>query len=758
MEDIQVKQGLDLGSILRIVLHHKYLVLSVFLLFLGFVSYYSLSEPTIYRSQALLYFENISNMPMLDATGKGQAIKQFDLGYYEIILSTGLLNERFREDLKKEILKTREEDYAERAARSASTGQITLRPYMGSSQFIEISATSTDPFLVKKIVEVAMNLLKIRTAELDREGLQSSVNFIDEQMEITKSNLEKTEMSLQALKKKIDITKENEGPLSKIILMKEKLAELEIQIQIKQANIRALETQMDSLQKKMSGSLNRPVYESDDINQLKKKIQDLQDRKIALYQRYGAKASENEELKNIERQMTTLTDEYSQSLSTITTQEDRSVNTDLSGVWKDVFAKKNGEEIELMLLKGQARLYDGLIRSFEQKNPNLLEDAIEINRLERSKQFLAETLNSLIKQKESFSIQMYGTTGNLKIIDPPKNPTPIYKKVYTNIFIGAVLGLLIGIALAFGLEYLDNTIKAPEHITGITNIPIIGTIPHISIEAATGDANEGTGEKIQKKLRLKKQSLSDSEERNVARKKAMISQFNPRSFVSESYRTLRTNIQFANIDSPLRSILISSPGPSEGKTTTAINTAISFADMGHRVCLVDSDIRKPKYHQLFELNETPGLADVILQNREAESCIQLSNVKNLSILTAGTNAMDHSEIFSSLRMSFLMNELEKLYDIVIYDSPPILLLTDTLILSSRVDGMILVVKYGITEKAALETAITAMKNVRTNIIGIVFNDFTGERRGYYGYYKYAYHSYYAQDDTGKQSKTRRIEV
>jgi capsular exopolysaccharide synthesis family protein len=307
------------------------------------------------------------------------------------------------------------------------------------------------------------------------------------------------------------------------------------------------------------------------------------------------------------------------------------------------------------------------------------------------------------------------------------------------------VGLLIGIALAFGIEFLDNSIKNVEGVAAITNIPIIGKIPPIDVGEISGIAN--VGEQISEKLKFRKKASGELEDKNIVRKKAMISRFNARSFVSERYRTLRTNIQFTNIDTPMRSLLISSAGPGEGKTTTAVNLGISFSDMGHNVCLVDTDFRKPKHHFLFEISESPGLTDIVLNNMDLDAAIQTTSVKNLSVLTVGSNAYNHSEIFSSMRMSILMNELEKRFEMVIYDTPPILLLTDSVILASRVDGVLLIVKYAVTQKSFLLNAITSLKAVRANVIGIVLNDFAGEHRNYY---QYAYDSYYLQPSEKKE--------
>ncbi|HNM16031.1 MAG TPA: polysaccharide biosynthesis tyrosine autokinase, partial [bacterium] len=481
----------------------------------------------------------------------------------------------------------------------------------------------------------------------------------DEQVEVSRNNIEKTEVELQALQKKTDVNiKQSEGPLAKVLIMKEKLAEFETQIQIRSSNINALNSQLDSIQRRLTGSSSYAANESTEEKQIKLQIEQLTSQKAVLYEKLGSDAVENPEVQRIDRQIADLRSQYYTLLSSVKTGSDNTVSGDMSQVWKTIWDKKNTEEIELFLLKGQARLFSGLITNFERKNPNLLQDAIDISRLLRLKQVYEERLSSLIKQKESLSIQYYGSTGSLKIIDPAKEPVAIYNKVFTNIFVGTVLGLIIGIAIAVGLEFMDNRIKSIAAISSVTSIAVVGRIPPINV-GDEDNAVEGLRKKINK-IKTK----DEEEDKNEIRRKAMISQFNPRSFVSERYRSLRTNIQFANIDSPIRSLLVASAGPGEGKTTTAVNLAISFADMGHRVCIVDTDLRKAKHHMLFDIQEQPGLTDIILGQTDLDTALQKTSINNLHSLTVGRDAKDHSEIFSSLRMNFMMNELEKKFDIV----------------------------------------------------------------------------------------------
>lgn len=737
------KQGIDARAILQTVLMHKWIVLTVFIVFSGIVSYYSLSKPTLYRSSALLFFDNgLSNLAFANVPQQQKiALGSQDFGYYEVIITTDLFNQRFRKELERVVLSERNDAETVTALKSVSSSQVTLKPYKEVEQFIEISAVNYDSFLVKKMIEVTTDVLKSRVTELDREGLQRSIEFIDEQVEVTRNNLEKTEVELQALQKKTDVNiKQSEGPLAKVLLMKEKLAEFETQIQIRSSNINALNSQLDSIQRRLTGSSSYAAAETSEEKQIKLQIEQLTSQKAVLYEKLGSDAVENPEVQRIDRQIADLRSQYYTLLSSVKTGSDNTVSGDMSQVWKTIWDKKNTEEIELFLLKGQARLFSGLLTNFEKKNPNLLQDAIDISRLLRLKQVYEERLSSLIKQKESLSIQYYGSTGSLKIIDPAKEPVAIYNKVFTNIFVGTVLGLIIGIAIAVGLEFMDNRIKSIAAISSVTSIAVVGRIPPINV-GDEDNAVEGLRKKINK-IKTK----DEEEDKNEIRRKAMISQFNPRSFVSERYRSLRTNIQFANIDSPIRSLLVASAGPGEGKTTTAVNLAISFADMGHRVCIVDTDLRKAKHHMLFDIQEQPGLTDIILGQTDLDTALQKTSINNLHSLTVGRDAKDHSEIFSSLRMNFMMNELEKKFDIVVYDTAPVMLLTDSVILASKVDAVLMVVKHAVTPKSQLQNAIHNLKGVRANIIGIVMNDYADERKNYY---KYAYDGYYL-------SKSQRI--
>lgn len=192
--------------------------------------------------------------------------------------------------------------------------------------------------------------------------------------------------------------------------------------------------------------------------------------------------------------------------------------------------------------------------------------------------------------------------------------------------------------------------------------------------------------------------------------------------VSEQYRTIRTNIQYSMVDYDLRTLVITSSGPGEGKSTTAANLAVVFANSGKKVLLVDADLRKPTVAKTFSLSNTNGLSS-ILGNRQIylDQAIQESGVDNLSVLTSGPKPPNPSELLGSQRMERLIEELSKRYDLIIFDMPPVVTVTDAQILSSKVNGTILVVREGVSKRESLKKAKSLLEYVGANVLGVVYN-------------------------------------
>lgn len=216
---------------------------------------------------------------------------------------------------------------------------------------------------------------------------------------------------------------------------------------------------------------------------------------------------------------------------------------------------------------------------------------------------------------------------------------------------------------------------------------------------------------------------------------SLITLVNPSSLISEQYRTIRTNIQFASsADNPIKTMVITSSGPGEGKSTTSANLAVVFAKAGQRVLLVDADMRKPTVYKTFNLNNSRGLSTVLSTATSVLEAAQRTVIDNLTVLTSGPKPPNPSELLGSMRMGQVIEEAKNMYDIVIFDMPPVVAVTDAQIMASKTDGTLLVVRENVSRKESLVKAKELLNMVQARILGAIYNG--AEHSNDQGYYYY----------------------
>jgi capsular exopolysaccharide synthesis family protein len=373
-----------------------------------------------------------------------------------------------------------------------------------------------------------------------------------------------------------------------------------------------------------------------------------------------------------------------------------------------------------------------LVSEYENQLGELPEKVLEYTRLERNLNIHAETYSLMRQKLEEARINEASQIGKVRVIDkayPNNERIKPQKKI--NLIIGLILGLGLGVSIAFILEYMDNTIKSIDEVDR-RNLSILALIP--SIGRGYSDKNKRT-KKYQKKLG------------NVEKiQRRLITHEDPKSPISEAYRSLRTSLMYSHLKQDVGNvILVSSPGPGEGKTTTIVNLAITYANLGKKTILVDCDLRKPVTHKIFNLERDPGITKYLSGNSDnIEEIINNTEVDNLSMITCGIVPPNPSEILASAQMEKLIEKLKGEFDIILIDSPPLLAVTDSFVITKFADQFILVVRAGQTEKGGLDRSLDQMKQVGVNFSGVVMND-VDESNSYGKGYYYNYYQYYYGD-------------
>lgn len=389
---------------------------------------------------------------------------------------------------------------------------------------------------------------------------------------------------------------------------------------------------------------------------------------------------------------------------------------------KELTVKKLQEEIKYRATKASYTELDKIVKNYEKKFNLLPERTIDLARLERERAAY-EKLYLLVEEKyQEALINEQSTPGNVIIVDQARRATkPSKPNRLLIVLVGLVLGTGMGLGFAFVRNYFDSTIKTPEDIQN-KNINLLTWIPEI----------EGVGTEEHKEFEF-----------IVAKR--------PDSIPSEAFRALRTRIQFSKIrENAIKTILVTSSTPKEGKTTVSVNLSGSFAYTNKKTVVVDCDLRKPRMHNVFKAQRFPGFTDYFFGQADYEEIVRKSEIENLDFITAGTIPQNPSEILGSPQMEKFLEKLKSIYDIVILDSPPVIAVTDSEILSRMVDATVLVASANITENDLLQKSVELLTHDHGSFIGVVLNRFT-YRSGYGSYYKYYYY-YSRPDQKGKKPK------
>ncbi|MER3428126.1 MAG: hypothetical protein C4334_08500 [Pyrinomonas sp.] len=353
---------------------------------------------------------------------------------------------------------------------------------------------------------------------------------------------------------------------------------------------------------------------------------------------------------------------------------------------------------------------------------------IELSRITQELETNRQFYNTLFQRQKELEITSNDRASNIKVETPAHVPQePVGPKRLRNILIALLVALGAGIGLAFLLDYLDDSLKSAEDVDRYLHLPTLALIPAPRAER-------------QRLLRAKEDVPEEQKEKTAL---ALISDV--RSPITEAYRHLRTQLLLSQAGQPPRTLLLTSSQPSEGKTTTAVNMAVMLAQMGAEVLLIDCDLRRPRIHTHFNLANVRGVANYLAGERDTESLIQThAPLPNLKIMTSGPVPPSPAELLGSDEMRRLVAEMSARFAHVIIDSPPVVSFTDAAILSTMVDGVVLIVHGGRSSRAVVRRAKRLLQDVGAHIIGVVLNNVKLDAHDYQYYASY-YAAYYDEE-------------
>ena len=401
---------------------------------------------------------------------------------------------------------------------------------------------------------------------------------------------------------------------------------------------------------------------------------------------------------------------------------------------------------QIAMLRNREEFLNRQIGELQQKNRELPTLELSLQRLQREAKTNDDLLALLKTKHQEALIKEAEQIEEVSIVRPATEPdSPIGGESMNTILVGAVLGLSLGLVLAFVRETLDTSIGTIEDVEAYLGVPVLGVVPHID-----------SRETVQRILE-RRPALAQIDPEALLSHSLLITHFDPKSPVAEAYRTLRTNIQFARMERSGKVLVVSSPTLQEGKTTTIVNLALTMAQSGQKTLLIGANMRRPSIHRFFGIEREPGLsnilvgsaqwrdcirtvADILMGRFEMEDIMAAPGLDNLHIIEAGPVPANPSELLSTPAMTGFLHSVRDVYDVILVDTPPILPVTDSAIVASQADGVVLVYQAGKVGRLVLKRAKVHVENVGGKVWGVVLNDVKTEIAGY-AYTQYYTHYY-----------------
>lgn len=569
-----------------------------------------------------------------------------------------------------------------------------------------VTATSNDPTLSRDVANAFANSYIDYTREFQSGGLDQIVNWFDDYVATKRQELTEAQTDLHKFKRDkniLSISYEERQNLTAANMdaVNQELNQVENELSKEQA----LYEQLQEMQASGESAVDVARFAgAETLASLLGRQRELNANLADAQTVFGPK---HEKVRGLNDQLVII---------------DTAIEEEISRATSDVVNR-------VAFLKRQRSSLASRLESLKQEAFELNELGLTYNQMQDRADSLRQLYDAVLKRSEELDINSLFESNSIQVLEEAELPrAPFSPNLPYNLGVALLVGLALGGGIIFLIAALDNTVKAEDDITRYTRAPVLGMLPEV--DAATIKTLVGTGDNPLDKITHEA----------------------PKSSFAEGIKTLRTNLMFMAADAPPKLLLVTSPGPGEGKTLISTNMAIAMAQSGLRTVLVDNDLRRPRVHKALGIDRPDGLSDVIRGELELDSAIFQTDVPNLWAIPAGHIPPNPTELLHTTAFDEVIEELSERFDRVILDSPPVGAVADALILSRSVDAVLLVLKYGQTRKEMLKRTIDQLEAIGAPLMGMVLNDIKKDAAGYgYAYYYYRY-SYEEEPESRKDDK------
>lgn len=727
-EATQAEWDVHLMQYVRAVYKRRYLAMAVFLLVVGGVTLRTYTATPIYEAttRLLIDAENPNVVGFQEVINEQQARADYYLTQYNMLQSRSLARRtieamnawqhpalgggtaaaqptgivaRARGQIESWMGQAPsapisvpgvDETAQQSAVIDAFLGGLTISP-LRNSRLVDVQYRSTDPDLAAQAANALVSAYVDQTLEYKFLASQEATDFLTERLADQRRQVQDAETALQRYREQNEAIslEDNEN------IVVQKLADLNAAV----TRAKTIRIEKETLYEQLRGNRTNPalldtfpaILTNSFIQGLKSELSSLQRQKASLGEKFLAShpqmVSVNTAISNTEAKLAA---------------EVEKVVLSVKSEYDSALAQEKSLTTALNQQKGEAL-------AMNQKS-------IEYSVLEREAQSGRQIYDSLMQRAKETGVSGELRTSNIRVVDAAERPkAPAYPRKRLNLLAGIGAGLLLAVMLAVLFEYVDSRIKTPEEIKGYLGLSHLGMLPLMAKPA------DGA---------------------RYVRLDAAV----PANF-SEAFRVLRTNVLFSSASDGAQTMIVTSTGPGEGKSLVASNLAISLAQAGKRVLLIDADMRKPKVQDVFGVPAEPGLSNLLVADAKASECVRPSGAKELWVLPAGRIPPNPAELLGSQRFQDLLTSLKSHFDWIIIDTPPVMAVADVSVIAHLVSGTLFVIGSEMTSRHAARTAVQQLAGVQARFVGAVLNRVDLERNSYYysQYYRREYTSYYIKN-------------